>query len=132
MKKEHKSELFETDNNEKSIKTILCEVMILLCPLFIIALVITGIVGFYSYNYKVVNTEYLEDNSAVVTKCTLGRRSYSQIELSTKYGKQVVRSNGYYEIYKDKVGSKVDVKLNKLTYKNGSTDIEVYKISDLG
>lgn len=82
-------------------------------------------------HHAIVNTEYLEDNSAVVEDSTYMVKLISKIELRTKYGDTTVTSDYYYEHYKDKIGSKVNVKLKKTTYDNGKTDIEVVEITPL-
>jgi len=109
-----------------SIKTIIYPLIAIVSILFM-----TGLILIFTLP-KVVNTEYLEDNSAVVTKSFFGYRGHSKIELSTKYGEQTVTSNEYYSYYKDKIGSKVNAKLEKFTYENGTTAFEIYKITPLG
>lgn len=109
-----------------SIKTIIYPLIAMVLTLFI-----TGLILVFAQP-KVTNTEYFEDNSAVVTKSILGHRGHSQIELNTKYGEQTVRSNEYYNYYKDKIGTKVNAKLEKLTYENGTTALKVYEVTPLG
>jgi len=82
-------------------------------------------------HHNVINTEYIEDNSAVVVDSSYMVRLTSKIKLKTKYGDTTVTSDYYYEHYKDKIGSKVNAKLEKTTYDNGRTDIEVIGITPL-
>lgn len=79
---------------------------------------------------KVVNTEYIEDNTATISKTSI-IKGVSRVYVYTKYGEYALSDTWYYKKYYNREGENVMVKLKRSFYDDGMVHIDLYEIEDI-